>query len=165
LLSTWGKRVPPLGNHSVDNAIALFDNAESASQLITDFIQEIDKDGYLAIMAYVDRQTDHRLIELRNIIASKFQKSVTFGWGPRFLHSTGQFHKGGQPNGSFLQLTAQSDKDYEVPGEDFTFKSLCMAQAIGDYKTLSGRGLKTLRLHLMEREAGIKQFLEIAEKL
>ena len=165
LLSAWGKNVPPLGNHGIDKAIALFDDAASASELITDFIQGINEDGYLAIMAYVDRQTDHQLNDLRNIIATKFHKSVTFGWGPRFLHSTGQFHKGGQPNGSFLQITAHSDKDYVVPGEDFTFKSLCMAQAIGDYKTLSGRGLRTLRLHLMDREAGITQLLEIAKKL
>ena len=90
---------------------------------------------------------------------------MTFGWGPRFLHSTGQFHKGGQNNGSFLQVTAEFEEDYAIPGKKFTFGTLIMAQAIGDQNALESRGLKTLRLHLLDRRAGIKELLEIAKKL
>ena len=116
-------------------------------------------------MAYLDRQDDADINELRNVLATKISKPVTFGWGPRFLHSTGQFHKGGQNNGSFLQITAGFEEDFEIPGKKFTFGTLIMAQAIGDQNALESRGLATLRLHLLDRSAGIKQVLEIAKKL
>ena len=103
--------------------------------------------------------------ELRNVLATKISNPVTFGWGPRFLHSTGQFHKGGQSNGSFLQITAGFEKDYEIPGKKFSFGTLIMAQSIGDQNALEKRGLKTMRLHLLNRPEGIKQLLEIAKKL
>jgi glucose-6-phosphate isomerase len=81
------------------------------------------------------------------------------------LHSTGQFHKGGQSNGLFLQITAEFEEDYEITGKEFSFGTLIMAQAIGDQSALESRGLKTMRLHLLDRSAGIKQLLEIARKL
>jgi glucose-6-phosphate isomerase len=116
-------------------------------------------------MAYLDRHDDAQIKELRNILASKVSKPVTFGWGPRFLHSTGQFHKGGQNNGSFLQITAENRNDYEIPGKEFTFGTLIIAQAAGDKNALESRGIRTLRLHLMDRAVGIKQLLEIAKNL
>jgi glucose-6-phosphate isomerase len=116
-------------------------------------------------MAYLDRQDDSQIKTLRDIIASKIGKPVTFGWGPRLLHSTGQFHKGGQSNGSFLQITAGFEIDYEIPGKKFSFGTLIMAQVIGDQNALEKRGLKTMRLHLVNRPEGIKQLLDIAKKL
>jgi glucose-6-phosphate isomerase len=133
--------------------------------LISLFIQSVDSDGYLSVMAYLDRQNDLQIKALRDIIASKIDKPVTFGWGPRFLHSTGQFHKGGQSNGSFLQITSGFEKDYEIPGKKFSFGTLIMAQSIGDQNALEKRGLKTMRLHLLDRPEGIKQLLDIAKKL
>ena len=165
LLEQWGNSLPPLGNQGVDGSIAFFNESTDIQKLISSFIQSVDGDGYLSVMAYLDRQDDLQIKALRNIIASKIGKPVTFGWGPRFLHSTGQFHKGGQSNGSFLQITAGFEKDYEIPGKKFSFGTLIMAQSIGDQNALEKRGLKTMRLHLLNRPEGIKQLLEIAKKL
>lgn len=165
LLEQWSNKLPALGKHQLDASIAYFKESGDVASLFSSFIDGIATDGYLGIMAYLDRQENAQITELRNIIASKIGKPVTFGWGPRFLHSTGQFHKGGQPNGSFLQITAESQVDFDIPGKEFGFKTLVMAQAIGDQNALEVRGLRTLRLHLMDRESGIKQLLEIAKKL
>jgi glucose-6-phosphate isomerase len=81
------------------------------------------------------------------------------------LHSTGQYHKGAQPNGSFLQITGESDVDFDIPGKDFTFKSLITAQANGDENAIAIRGLPILRLHLLNRAQGITQLLAIARKI
>jgi glucose-6-phosphate isomerase len=165
LLQQWGNALPALGNKGLTASIAYFDQSNDVSTLFKDFIEGIKADGYLAIMAYLDRRMDQELSELQNVLLRKLDKPVTFGWGPRFLHSTGQFHKGGQPNGSFLQITADCIQDFQIPDREFTFKTLAMAQAIGDQRALQSRNLRTLRLHLIDRPAGVKQLLEIAKKL
>jgi glucose-6-phosphate isomerase len=87
---------------------------------------------------------------------------VTFGWGPRFLHSTGQFHKGGPQTGVFLQVTGQVGDDLAIPGRDFTFGTLQAAQASGDLAALGGRDRPVLRLHLVDRAAGLAAVLAAA---
>jgi len=165
LLTLWGNSVPTLNNVGTDNSIAFFRAADSAKNLLSDFINQIHENGYLSIMAYLDRDKDSQIVELRNIIAHKTSKAVTFGWGPRFLHSTGQYHKGAQANGSFLQITAESDVDFDIPGKDFSFKTLIAAQANGDENAIASRGLPILRLHLLDRAQGISQLLGIARSL
>jgi len=165
LLEQWRNQLPALGNQGTDQSIAFFDESKDAEHLISALLEAIPDDGYLGIMAYLDRQDDVAVSDLREILASKIGKPVTFGWGPRFLHSTGQFHKGGQANGVFLQITADCERDLQIPEKDFTFQTLVIAQAIGDQNALTSRGIKTLRLHLIERSAGIKQLLAIAKKL
>ena len=165
LLYQWNNSLPALGNRGIDGSIAYFQDSPNLEILLTSFLQSIATDGYLGVMAYLDRQGDDEVREIRNILASKISKPVTFGWGPRFLHSTGQFHKGGQKNGFFLQITAEFEEDYEIAGKEFSFGTLIMAQAIGDQNALESRGLKTMRLHLLDRNKGIKQLLEIARKL
>ena len=90
---------------------------------------------------------------------------MTFGWGPRFLHSTGQFHKAGQPNGSFPQITGGFDIAYVIPGHDFGFATLITAQALGDGKALRKRKYPLLRLHSKDRSVGIDQILAAARDL
>ena len=165
LLSTWGDSVPALNNVGTDKSIAFFHQADDVKSLLSVFLNAIAENGYLAIMAYVDRKEDAQLMQLRNIIAHKTSKAVTFGWGPRFLHSTGQYHKGAQANGSFLQITAESDVDFVIPGKDFTFKTLIAAQANGDENAIASRGLPILRLHLLDRAKGISELLAIAKSL
>jgi glucose-6-phosphate isomerase len=165
LLQQWGNALPALGNKGLTASIAYFEQSTDVSSLFKELIDGIKPDGYLAVMAYLDRKSDHELSELQNILIRKIGKPVTFGWGPRFLHSTGQFHKGGQPNGSFLLITADCAQDFQIPDKKFTFKTLAMAQAIGDQNALQSRNLKTLRLHLINRPAGIKELLEIAKSL
>jgi glucose-6-phosphate isomerase len=89
-------------------------------------------------------------------------QQVTFGWGPRFLHSTGQFHKGGPQVGAFMQVTAAHDADLDVPGQPFTFGRLQLAQALGDLQALESRNRPVLRFHLTDRAAGIRQLLDAA---
>ena len=80
--------------------------------------------------------------------------------GPRFLHSTGQFHKGGPPVGVYLQITADPQEDLAIPGRDFGFATLVEAQAAGDAQVLADRGRPVLRLHLTDRRSGLQRVLE-----
>ncbi len=117
--------------------------------------------GYLAVMAYLDRVHDGALSGVRAGLAARTGRPVTFGWGPRFLHSTGQFHKGGPAVGSYLQITAAPLTDLEVPERPFTFGTLIAAQAAGDAQVLAANGRPVLRLHLRDRAAGTARLLEV----
>jgi glucose-6-phosphate isomerase len=115
--------------------------------------------GYLAVMAYLDRIHDTAAATLRDAFAARLTHPATFGWGPRFLHSTGQFHKGGPPVGVFLQITGANAFDVEVPGRPFSFGRLQLAQALGDSQAINSRNRPLVRLHLTDRAAGIDQLL------
>jgi glucose-6-phosphate isomerase len=115
--------------------------------------------GYLAVQAYLDRIADASAVVLRTELARRTQLQTTFGWGPRFLHSTGQYHKGGHQNGAFLQLTGAVDTDIPVPGTGFTLGDLQQAQAWGDAEVLAAHGRPVLRLHLLDRAAGLVQLV------
>jgi glucose-6-phosphate isomerase len=116
-------------------------------------------------MAYLDRKDDVALEELRSLIAAASGRPTTFGWGPRFMHSTGQFHKAGQPNGTFIQITGEVDCDFEIPGRNFSFATLVAAQGLGDGRALAKRQYPLLRLHLKNRSAGIEEILKAARAL
>lgn len=106
--------------------------------------------GYVAINAYLprnDEMTD-ALQKMRAAIRAKTGNAVTAGFGPRFQHSTGQFHKGGPKNALFLVVTADADKDLDIPTEGLTFGTLIRAQALGDYEALIEAKRKVLRVHL-----------------
>ncbi|MET8123627.1 glucose-6-phosphate isomerase [Micromonospora sp. NPDC005189] len=122
-------------------------------------------DGYLAVMAYLDRSADADAARLRPLLAQAGGRPVTFGWGPRFLHSTGQYHKGGPQVGSYLQVTGAVAEDLEVPGKPYTFGELQAAQAAGDRQALAGRERPVLRLHLTDRAAGVAQLLDAVGEL
>jgi glucose-6-phosphate isomerase len=115
--------------------------------------------GYLAVMAYLDREREASALDLRQALARRTERAVTFGWGPRFLHSTGQYHKGGPQVGSFLQITGEVAEDLPVPDQPFTFGMLQAAQAGGDRKALADRNRPLLHLHLTDRAAGLGQLL------
>lgn len=125
---------------------------DAVSQLVPDR-------GYLAVQAYLDRLGYTELEVLRDALAARSGRPVTFGWGPRFLHSTGQYHKGGAPEGVFLQITADSDLDLDIPGRPFTFGQLLSAQAAGDASVLREHGRPVIRLHLTERTEGVGALL------
>jgi glucose-6-phosphate isomerase len=121
--------------------------------------------GYLAVMAYLDRGAEPEAADLRRLLAARLAHPVTFGWAPRFLHSTGQYHKGGPQTGAFLQVTAAVTEDLDVPGRDYTFGRLQEAQALGDLRALGERERPVLRVHLTERTAGLRRLLEVAGSL
>ena len=120
--------------------------------------------GYLAVMAYLNRIGEASLAEVRDPLAARTGRPVTFGWGPRFLHSTGQFHKGGAPVGAYLQITGVTDDDLEIPDRPFTFGKLIAAQAAGDAGVLADHGRPVLRLHLTDRKAGLAQITAILSR-
>lgn len=116
--------------------------------------------GYVSVQAYLDRMTDTSATDLRPGLARRSGRQTTFGWGPRFLHSTGQYHKGGHPNGVFLQITGAIAEDLAIPGRPYGFARLQSAQAAGDASVLAEHGRPVLRLHLTDRAAGLGQLLE-----
>ena len=111
---------------------------------------QLGERGYLAVMAYLDREANPALPSVRAAIAARTQRPTTFGWGPRFLHSTGQLHKGGAPIGVFLQITGTFAEDLEIPGRPFTFGQLIAAQAQGDAEVLAEHSRPVLRLNLTD---------------
>jgi len=115
--------------------------------------------GYVAIMAYLDRLADAPLAGARRAIAGRTKRPTTFGWGPRFLHSTGQYHKGGPATGVYVQITTAPQEDLAIPGRDFTFGDFISAQAGGDAQVLADHGRPVLRLHLIDHDAGLAQLL------
>ena len=165
LLSEWDGTLPEFTADAVDGAVQIFGAGRDVTEALRTFIATIPDAGYVAVMAYLDRSGDRELAKLREIIARKSNRPVTFGWGPRFLHSTGQFHKGGQQNGAFLQITGVTNGDVVIPGQKYGFKTLIMAQALGDLRALAKRKYPLLRLHLSDRSAGIAQLLKAAEAL
>ena len=126
----------------------------AVSQLLSTIRGGID---YVAILAYVpmDPEIEEHLQRIRQQIGHATGAATTLGFGPRFLHSTGQLHKGGPDTGVFLQLTAEPSKDLPIPGWDETFATLIAAQALGDLASLQKRGRRALRLHLADLDAGL----------
>jgi glucose-6-phosphate isomerase len=112
-------------------------------------------------MAYLDRAADAGLASVRRSLAQRTGRPTTFGWGPRFLHSTGQLHKGGPAVGVFLQVTGTPGEDLAVPGRDFTFGEFIAAQAVGDGAVLVDHDRPVLRLHLTDRANGLRQLGEL----
>jgi glucose-6-phosphate isomerase len=114
----------------------------------------VPEDGYLAVQAYADRLALPHLAGLRHALAVRLRRPVTFGWGPRLLHATGQYHKGGPATGAFLQVTATPALDLPVPGRPFSYGTLLEAQAAGDAAVLAEHGRPVLRLNLATPDAG-----------
>ena len=128
----------------------------SVADAVKALLAQLDDDeGYVSIHAYLDRTSVPEAAELRDLFANKTRRPVTFGWAPRFLHSTGQYHKGGPRQGVYLQIVSQAKQDIAVPGRDFTFGELIASQAAGDAKVLGALGRPVLTLTLAEAKAGI----------
>jgi glucose-6-phosphate isomerase len=112
---------------------------------------------YFAILAYLPPDAELRapLEELREQVRARTRCATTFGYGPRYLHSTGQLHKGGPATGVFLVVSAEPRADVPVPGESYSFGVLEQAQASGDFASLDSAGRRALHLHLPRPEAGL----------
>jgi glucose-6-phosphate isomerase len=134
------------GPVEVRGTASVVENATDLAGALSALLSHLDEDGYLAIQAYVDRAAYPELAKLRDLVAARAKRPVTFGWGPRFLHSTGQFHKGGPSVGVFLQITTVEPEDLQIPGRPFTFGQLIRAQAAGDASVLANLGRPVLSL-------------------
>ena len=106
--------------------------------------------------------TDASLSRIRLTLRDRLKVATTVGYGPRFLHSTGQLHKGGANKGLFIQITHEPEKDIPIPGEPYTFGVLIAAQAMGDYRVLAERGRRVIRFHIKGDVAtGLKRLEEV----
>lgn len=142
----------------------LLAGATDVAGVVDRLLAAVPASGYLAVMAYLDRVGEPQAARLREELAARTGHPVTFGWGPRFLHSTGQYHKGGPQRGVFLQVTGAVTDDIAVPGRPYTLGRLQMAQALGDQGALRGRERPAVRLHLTDRARGLSQVLTAVER-
>ncbi len=137
------------------------EDAGTLSTAVDRLLDQVDGEhGYLAVMVYLDRHEHASLEQARSRLARKIGRPVTFGWGPRFLHSTGQFHKGGPPVGVYLQVTGSPRADLPVPGRELGFATLIAAQAAGDATVLADHGRPVLRVHLDDPLDGLSLLSE-----
>ncbi len=136
----------------------------SMKSVLNSFLKKAKSGGYVAINAYLPRNSEmiDALQKMRIAIRAKTGNAVTAGFGPRFQHSTGQFHKGGLKNALFLVITAEPEKDFAVPTEGLTFGTLVRAQALGDYEALIGAKRKVIRIHLPTAQA-VEKIVEALE--
>ena len=139
----------------VDGDISAYGtDADSLADAVQGLLDQLDPEhGYVAVHAYLDRWQLSSYAGLRESLARRTGRPVTFGWGPRFLHSTGQYHKGGPSTGVYLQLTSDPVEDLQVPGRDFTFGEFIASQSAGDAQVLQDHGRPVLRLHLRDAES------------
>jgi transaldolase/glucose-6-phosphate isomerase len=126
------------------------------SNAFDDWLAQGKEGDYIALQAFLapDEKTTKLLQKIQTELLERMGLATTFGYGPRFLHSTGQLHKGGPNNGLFLQIVDTASEDLPVPGADYTFGEIIGAQAIGDYLALKERGRRVLRVDLKKDVAG-----------
>ena len=122
--------------------------ASTVREAISTLLGTLGADGYVSVQAYLDRIALPQAAGVRDLVARRASRPVTFGWGPRFLHSTGQFHKGGPAVGVFIQILQRPAVDLPIPDMPFTFGQLIAAQAAGDAAVLSALGRPVLTLTL-----------------
>jgi len=105
---------------------------------------------YIAFLNYIEEtpEIDRKFQQIRTELRDATKCAVTIGYGPRFLHSTGQLHKGGPDTGVFFQIIANDRKDFAIPGEPYTFSILKQAQALGDFRALAKRGRRVIGVDL-----------------
>ena len=122
------------------------------------FLEVIEGGDYFGLLAYLppDREPfESALQEIRNTVGKRRRCATMFGYGPRYLHSTGQLHKGGANNGVFIIVTADVQEDLPIPGEPFSFGVLEMAQALGDFESLQSADRRALHIHLPRRDVDL----------
>jgi transaldolase/glucose-6-phosphate isomerase len=140
----------------------------SLDECVKQHLGKLNQHDYFALCAYIDMTCDAirtHLESIRAVVGFKTGVATTLGFGPRFLHSTGQLHKGGPNKGLFFQITADDEEDLDIPGTGFSFGTLKSAQAIGDLEALSARGRRVMRFHLGRGvEAGLLRLLDSVEK-
>jgi transaldolase / glucose-6-phosphate isomerase len=128
---------------------------------------ELKAGDYFAVLAFIEMSQPHRhaLESIRMIVRDRRKVATTVGFGPRYLHSTGQAHKGGPDSGVFLMITADDAEDVPVPGQRYTFGTIKRLQARGDLEVLTSRGRRVLRVHLKNLEAGLRDLHALVLKL
>ena len=156
-------RAPEVPAMFVDGAVEVrnlgfeLDGSADLKSALASWLDTAETDSYVSVHAYLDRVEYPEVAKLRNLLAKASGRPTTFGWAPRFLHSTGQYHKGGPAQGIYIQLVSRPVNDISVPGRDFTLGELIASQASGDAAVLAEHGRPVLRLTLSDVVAAVSQ--------
>jgi hypothetical protein len=128
---------------------------------ISALLSEANQGDYFAIMAYIRETSETNLIfcEIRRKVMEKHKLATTLGYGPRFLHSTGQLHKGGPNKGLFLQIVSDAYLEMPIPGRPYSFSVMSQAESMGDLEALQKSGRRVIRLEL--NPAHLREALDI----
>jgi glucose-6-phosphate isomerase len=168
LLNEWQKTKSfDEGKPIVNQNISVFYNSDadwvpqgkSVSAFLNSFVKLARSPDYIALLAYF-LQTPQRqklLQSIRMKLRNKLKVATTLGYGPRYMHSTGQLHKGGPNNGVFIMFTYDAKDDLPIPGQDYGFATLQKAQALGDFRSLNNKNRRVIRIHL---EGSVEQALK-----
>ncbi len=150
-----------------DRALAAGGPADTPEAALRRHLGRARPDAYLCLQAYIGATParDAAIARIRALLRDRTGRATTAGYGPRFLHSTGQLHKGGAPIGLFFQLTADHPDDRQIPGWPYTFGQLIDAQAAGDFQVLESHDLPVLRVHLeADPDAGLAALEQALER-
>jgi hypothetical protein len=158
-------RLPEERPALVEGALRLYaeQSASSIAEALKQFLAQARPGDYVTLQAYLTEtpETEQALQAIRLSLRDGLCLATTLGYGPRFLHSTGQYHKGGPNTGLFLQLTADDAEDASIPGRPYTFGIFRQAQALGDLEALRRYGRRVLRLHMEDVGQGLVALREI----
>jgi transaldolase/glucose-6-phosphate isomerase len=174
LLESWEKdgRLPEPAIDLIDGSVRVAGapGAASLEQALLGWLEGLGPPWYLGVMAYLPMRPDHPadaalIARLRAGLLRATGCATTFGYGPRFLHSTGQLHKGGPETAAFLQITGVHHTDLAIPERPYTFGILQQAQALGDYQALTERGRRVLRVRCEHVDRGLEQLTQVVERL
>jgi hypothetical protein len=171
--------LPPEKPVAEDDGIKLFTDDKNAAELaraaggdkslegyLKAHLGRIGTGDYFALLGYIQMNAEHEktLQVIRHAVRDKKHVATCLGFGPRFLHSTGQAYKGGPNSGVFLQITCYDVVDLPVPGQKYTFGIVKAAQARGDFQVLAERGRRALRVHLHDVESGLATLTAAVQK-
>ena len=132
-----------------------------------ELLDQLQPGDYFATLAFIDMTPEaiKKLDAMRAVVRDRRRVATTVGFGPRYLHSTGQVHKGGPNSGAFLVITCKDPEDVAVPGQKYSFGTIKLAQALGDLEVLASRGRRVLRVHLDDVSSGLTALQAACEKL
>ncbi len=133
---------------------------------IAALLDRVRESDYFAMLAFIEMNQAHRnaLDAIRGLVRDRWKVATSVGFGPRYLHSTGQAHKGGPNSGVFLMITCDDPQDLPVPGQRYTFGTIKRLQAVGDCEVLAARGRRVLRVHLKDVESGLRDLHAAVQK-
>ena len=142
-------------------------DSTTATEYVGEFLRQARPWDYVAVMAYIDRNDEHSALlqRMRALLIERLHLATTVGFGPRYLHSTGQLHKGGKNNGLFILITQIDGTDLDIPGRGYTFGVLKSAQAAGDMASLKQNGRRVMRLRVgPDVAAGLLEIIDLLER-
>jgi transaldolase/glucose-6-phosphate isomerase len=159
-----------------DNTLRVFGDTEtrdtlrrggsSLQEIVAAHIARVQPGDYFALTSYIEELNNYEVLlrEIRVVVRDEKKVATTCGYGPRFLHSTGQLHKGGPDTGVLIQITSGDINDIDIPGEKFTFGVLKQAQALGDFESLASRHRRAIRIDLgADVEKGLRRLLGLVK--